>query len=195
MARNNRVLEKNFENLRVLRTRMFRATVPQRRRCLCVCNCGTKFFAWAHHLLSGNTASCGCKRSTRIGKKAVRYSEGYSTPGHPLSKHYARWSGMMARCYRPKNHAYHRYGGRGVRVCKRWHSFENFLADMGLPPAGFTLDRIDNDGNYEPDNCRWATRKEQSNNTSRNISPEVRGVRSLGRVRLKRLQRLLQQWE
>ena len=195
MPRPITILEKKFQNFKVLRTRVFRGAAMPRRRCLCLCNCGTKFFAWAHHLANANTGSCGCKRSTRLGKASVRYSEGYSTPGHALNALYQRWSKMIDRCYRPEHSHYHRYGGRGVTVCKRWHSFENFYADMGVPPEGLTIDRIDNDGNYEPGNCRWATRKEQANNTSQNLTPEIKGVRSLGKVRLKKLHRLLSAWE
>lgn len=82
----------------------------------------------------------------------------------------------MQRCYNPKNHKYPRYGGRGIKVCERWHNFENFLKDMGEPPPGTTLDRFpDNDGNYEPGNCRWATREQQANNCSSNRLLEVDG--------------------
>jgi hypothetical protein len=79
---------------------------------------------------------------------------------------YRSWINMRARCTNPRDHAYLGYGGRGVTVCNRWfNSFENFLADMGAMPAGHQLDRIDNDGNYEPGNCRWATPAEQMRNT------------------------------
>lgn len=84
----------------------------------------------------------------------------------PTTKEYRAWSGIKIRCYRPKSIGYKYWGGRGILVCDRWlHSYENFLADMGLAPSEkHTLDRINNDGNYEPGNCRWATRKEQIHN-------------------------------
>jgi hypothetical protein len=81
---------------------------------------------------------------------------------------YKRWSAMKARCLNPKDESYSRYGGRGIRVCERWLKFENFLQDMGIPELGLSLERIDNDKGYSLDNCKWATRKEQQNNTRRN---------------------------
>ena len=77
---------------------------------------------------------------------------------------YTSWTAMKLRCLNPNFHAYHRYGGRGIKVCNRWLVFENFLADMGERPSGLTLDRRERDKDYEPSNCRWATRKEQANN-------------------------------
>ena len=91
------------------------------------------------------------------------------TKNGKTSLEYQSWSHMKQRCQNPGNVGYYNYGGRGIRVCKRWQSFENFLADMGVRPDGLTLERIDNDGNYEPDNCKWATRHIQRIN-SRSIS-------------------------
>lgn len=84
---------------------------------------------------------------------------------------------MKRRCDNQAAPGYHHYGGRGIKVCERWRSFENFYADMGDAPAGMSIDRIDNDSHYEPGNCRWATDQEQLNNTSVNVVVEFRGAR------------------
>lgn len=121
----------------------------------CLCDCGgTKQVASAH-LTNGMVRSCGCLVKTH----------GYASGGK-VSKVYRVWDSMVRRCLNPRHKAYRRYGGRGIKVCERWLTFSNFIADMGEPSPGLTLDRINNDGGYEPDNCRWTTRSVQCRNSS-----------------------------
>ena len=87
--------------------------------------------------------------------------DGYRVRDHPI---YVVWADMLSRCENPKNSAFENYGARGIRVCPRWYHFRNFAADMGIPKAGLTIERVDNSKGYEPGNCRWATKKEQQRN-------------------------------
>ncbi len=99
------------------------------------------------------------------------------------STEYQSWSGMKRRCINKTNHAYSRYGGRGINICDRWiTSFENFYSDMGHKPEGYSIERINNDGNYEPDNCKWATPAEQSKNKRmyKNNKSGATGVTKVG---------------
>ena len=136
----------------------------------CKCDCGRETFVSSAHLISGHTRSCGC-----IQREAVKSLDN-STHKDSKSATYYTWNSMKSRCYNPKNDSYYRYGGRGIQVCDRWlNSYENFLEDMGHKPDECSLDRINNDGNYDPTNCRWATIYEQANNMSNNVRMEYSG--------------------
>lgn len=127
----------------------------------CRCRCGTEVIV-LRNALSGNTKSCGCLRR-ELGRSLNR-SHGMSD--HP---YYTIWSKMWQRCTNPDDPKWPRYGARGIRVCARWKDFKQFVADMGPRPTGTTVDREDNDGDYTPGNCRWATAKQQRGNSSQEL--------------------------
>lgn len=106
------------------------------------------------------------------------YKHGHAADGR-LTRTYCAWVEMRRRCRDPRKKCFPHYGGRGISVCQRWDDFQNFLADMGEVPVGLSIDRIDNDGNYEPGNCRWTTPSEQARNRRTSNWVEFRGVRRL----------------
>jgi len=142
---------KEVKNLNIKNVRFF----------LCSCECGNEKVIILNSLRSGDTKSCGCYRKEIVTERSIT---------HGLWKQplYNTWVNMKQRCYNPNFRDYINWGARGIKVCDRWiNSFSNFLEDMGDRPDGKSLDRINNDGDYEPSNCRWATSKEQINNQRR----------------------------
>lgn len=133
----------------------------------CECECGNKTCASSNDLGAGKVKSCGCQIT--IHNKA-RAKHGLSK-----TKTYTSWKAMMARCYNESNPSYKYYAPKGIVVCERWKDYINFLEDMGERPPGMSIERIDNDGNYEPSNCRWATPQDQSENKRNNRNIEAFG--------------------
>jgi len=123
-------------------------------RWLCICDCGTEAILPTKKISTGEVSSCGCWRRTW----SIKH-------GKSRTLIYALWNGMIGRCLNEKHESFRNYGGRGITVCDRWKKFENFYEDMGERPEGCTLNRVNNDGPYSPENCKWSTYAEQADNT------------------------------
>lgn len=174
------LLNKRFGRWHVVKFGEFRPENSGRQRPFweCRCDCGKMRFVSGNSLMRGVSQSCGCVQ------QRVR-SHGFCQGGHAgTNPTYKIWSGMRARCQCPTNKAYRYYGARGIMVCERWQNFENFYSDMGERPPGLTIERMDNNKGYFPDNCKWATMDEQYKNkrkpsTVKLTAGQVRCIRML----------------
>lgn len=134
----------------------------------CVCDCGKEHITRGYLLKNGNTKSCGCLRVS-VGKQQGLQAKKHGMIGTPT---YKTWQSMKNRCLNVNHNKYNFYGGMGVKIADKWHSFDGFLEDMGVRPDGLTLDRINPFGDYTKENCRWADNATQIKNTKRNFIKE-----------------------
>lgn len=137
------------------------------RLCIALCVCGNKKTVHKQNITRGLSKSCGCWNREILDKKT---KDAFSK-----TRTYRIYNGIKTRCYNKKNKAYEWYGKRGIKMCTRWNNYWNFVEDMGFVTDGFSIDRIDPNGNYEPSNCRWANKLTQSNNTRTNKFIEFKG--------------------
>ena len=142
----------------------------------CRCACGAIKNIRGSNVRNGRTQSCGCVKRAKIRERSLKH--GMAARGARRTPEYRAWCAILQRCINPQNRAYPRYGGRGIRVCDKWLDFDAFLADMGpRPSAEYSIDRKDNNGPYDKDNCVWATREEQQRNRRVNVVLEFNGKR------------------
>ena len=153
----NNLVDKRFGKLVVL---SFEEKPDKKRNIVwnCKCDCGNLTQAVSSELKSGRKRSCGCLHSEVVSETSAKHGH---TRNKKFSPTYISWASMLTRCKNKNASNFKHYGGRGISVCGRWESFENFLEDMGERPEGKSIDRINVNGNYEPSNCKWATQTEQ----------------------------------
>src|SRR3990167_714899 len=157
------------------RLRVLRPVIRHRKtHWECICECGRTKAVMSSNLKTGMTQSCGCLQRERAA--AAQHRHGYTRRGHKAPE-YVAWANIIGRCENPNDGHFHLYGARGIHICREWRaSFTAFLRDVGRRPSPrHSLDRIDNDGPYSPENCRWTTQKHQCNNTRRSHRVTFKG--------------------
>lgn len=154
------------------------STKAKKRLWLCSCECGNERRIATGDLNSGAVVSCGCFNNEKVALLKFRHGQARAKKE---TREYISWKHMIGRCLNKNNAAFNDYGGRGITVCDRWLDFENFYSDMGAMPEGFSIERIDVNGNYEPSNCKWILKSRQATNRRSSVLTEndVREIRRL----------------
>lgn len=173
MVSNSGFVDLTGEKFNRLTVISFYGRIKKHKYWNCECECGTLTRVEGGGLKSGNTKSCGCLNKEVTLARCTIHGQYL---GGKVTREIRCWQHIKDRCYNPNNNAYKNYGGRGIKICERWlESFDNFLEDLGRCPKGMSIERIDNNGNYEPGNVKWGTVKEQANNKRNNISITYNG--------------------